>query len=160
LDYLQAQNSKLEIASAFLLKKGEDKKINILFQDAETLELYKDSLINFANEFQEFFNVQSTTLRSNPNNVRDLFRARNDTGRLDLYGLMGTHFYWQPGNYIFEVTFHTDGSRKSYKFKYGFSLLTSQVETLNLNRVLLLEMAMNAEVKANFAFTETTELSS
>ncbi len=153
MDYIQIQNSKFHVASAFNIQINNCKPLNILFADTSTKERYIDEIHAIRTKFQDFMNEQgykfsdATQLEKG----RAEFRIKENDFIRDVYTSTATSFYWQEGEYLVELTIQTDGPSKNFSFKYKFFLSKKDIDSLDLNRICLIEAALFEEARPNFS---------
>lgn len=151
VDYIQLQNSKIDVATAFSVIAGQSKKINIQFHDRNTLDLYKDYLIKLRVSYSKYI---SENKGETEDALREIF-CKDNQERIEAYHKMGKYFYWQPGDYKFEISFFTGNSRNKFCYAYNFSLSEEECSQIDLNRVLLIDAALfKPPPEYNFSYVE------
>lgn len=163
INYLQQQNSELEVASAFLVPVSQPRKINILFNDETTQDSFKEQLLGLRNQFRN--HCQAESIMIDPSNqvefnhiVHQFFEAP-DKPHMPAYNKISKDFYWEPGKYSVNVLVETQSPSKSFIFRRRFSLSDEESELLRLNAVMLLDAACFVQpVNYNFAHVKWDEL--
>ena len=157
INLVNPQNTKIDVASPFLVRISECKPINILFSDTSTKNRFEEKLLKLRTDFENFMRSKAYSYEDQASIQMHIneFRTSNPSIDLDSYEDINDNFYWESGSYLIEISIKVD--KKIYKSRYRFSLNPSQVNNLKLNSVAILQAAMYGEPKYNFAHPEYEE---
>ena len=154
MDYLQIQNSKIEVASAFPLQTASAKKIDIQFHDSDTKEGYISQILGVRERFQEYMSSQKLDL-DKPDLLergKKDFRTKEQNFITDVFSALGKEFYWTPGDYDLQIKLKASRPSKVFNFDFSFSLKKEDITKLELNKVWLIEAALFRQDQPNFIY--------
>lgn len=129
---------EMELAGGFVLKPGQPRRYNILFQDAElsadvreTLEGLQNDWLAYTDEFEG-----RTDEAGEPVSEERMYEAfSGESAHVDAWARLDRLRYWEPGSYSLTMRVLTSDPDGAYEFQWHFDLTDAQESLVKLNAV-------------------------
>lgn len=152
------QINEIEVASAFIVNPMVPEKRNIMLHDTETLENFKDQILEIRNLYSDFL----TKLPDSDKILKDeikfsMFQENHKENFIKAFASINNYFYWDQGIYNGQLYFRASGTQNKFAHEFKFSISEEESKRLRLNTISIIKSSCFLNTYYNFTNSELIE---